>query len=169
MRSLPDGCIPLSVTSPPYDDLRRFGGHRWDMETFRGIADELWRALTGGFYVHAADWPTPTGAHDPALATQVESVRRLVGLGRAARTDAKMKTRQPLRRALLLHPGVELDAASRAEVESELNVKVAESIEGLGGIVSWTAVPNFRTLGPRLGPRVNEVKAALAADGRIVR
>jgi isoleucyl-tRNA synthetase len=33
-------------------------------------------------------------------------------------------------------------------------------------LMSWTVLPNFRTLGPRLGPRVNEVKAALAAaDG----
>jgi isoleucyl-tRNA synthetase len=32
--------------------------------------------------------------------------------------------------------------------------------------MSWTIVPNFRALGPRLGPRVNDVKAALAqADG----
>jgi isoleucyl-tRNA synthetase len=134
------------------------------------LADELWRSLTGGLSVHAADWPTPSGARDETLAVQVEAVRRLVGLGRAARTDGKVKTRQPLRRALLLHPGVDLDTASRDELESELNVKVAETIEGLGGIVSWTAVPNFRTLGPRLGPKVNEVKAALASiDGGTLR
>jgi isoleucyl-tRNA synthetase len=134
------------------------------------LADELWRSLTGGLSVHAADWPTPSGARDEALAVQVDAVRRLVGLGRSARTDGKVKTRQPLRRALLLHPGVDLDTASREDLESELNVKVAETIEGLGGIVSWTAVPNFRTLGPRLGPKVNEVKAALARiDGGALR
>src|SRR5690606_4148224 len=34
------------------------------------------------------------------------------------------------------------------------------------GLMTWTVVPNFRVLGPRLGPKVNEVKAALAAaDG----
>jgi isoleucyl-tRNA synthetase len=134
------------------------------------LADELWRGLTGGLSVHAVDWPTPSGARDEALASQVDAVRRLVELGRAARTDGKVKTRQPLRRALLLHPGVALDDASRDEIESELNVKAAETIEGLGGIVSWTAVPNFRTLGPRLGPKVNEIKAALAsADGAALR
>src|SRR5690606_21441787 len=32
--------------------------------------------------------------------------------------------------------------------------------------LSWTVVPNFRVLGPRLGPAINEVKQALAtADG----
>jgi isoleucyl-tRNA synthetase len=35
--------------------------------------------------------------------------------------------------------------------------------------MTWTAVPNFRALGPRLGPKVNEVKKALAAaDGNEV-
>jgi isoleucyl-tRNA synthetase len=134
------------------------------------LADELWGSLTGGSSVHAADWPKPGGHRDDALAAQVDAVRRLVALGRAARTDGKVKTRQPLRRALLLHPGIVLDEASRTELETELNVKVADTIEGLGGIVSWTAVPNFRTLGPRLGPKVNEVKAALASiDGATLR
>jgi len=134
------------------------------------LADELWCSLTGGLSVHLADWPKPMGIRDDALAEQVGAVRRLVALGRAARTDGKIKTRQPLRRALLLHPGIDLDDASRLELETELNVKTAETIEGLGGIVSWTAVPNFRTLGPRLGPKVNEVKASLAAiDGSALR
>jgi isoleucyl-tRNA synthetase len=134
------------------------------------IADELWTTLTGGLSVHAADWPEPGGHRDPHLAEQMAAVRRLVALGRSARTDAKVKVRQPLRRALLLHPGLSLDESSRAEIEVELNVKVTDDIEGLGGIVSWTVVPNFRTLGPRLGPRVNDVKKALAAaDGAELR
>src|SRR5207248_8100201 len=42
--------------------------------------------------------------------------------------------------------------------------------ESLAGLISWTVVPNFRALGPRLGPRVNEVKQALAAaDGSALR
>jgi isoleucyl-tRNA synthetase len=130
------------------------------------LSDAIWTSLTGGLSVHAADWPTPAGVRDEALATQVDAVRRLVGLGRSARTEGKVKVRQPLRRALLLHPGVTLDDASRTELEGELNVKVAETVEGLGGIVSWSIVPSFRALGPRLGPKVNEVKQALAsADG----
>ena len=94
------------------------------------------------------------------------AARRLVALGRAARTDAKVKVRQPLRRALLLHPGATLDDEVVAEIAAELNVKALEDVDTLSGLLSWTVVPNFRALGPRLGPRVNEVKAALAAaDG----
>jgi isoleucyl-tRNA synthetase len=61
---------------------------------------------------------------------------------------------------------VELSAEVRAEIAEELNVHALEDVDTLGDLVSWTVVPNFRALGPRLGPKVNEVKAALAAaDG----
>jgi isoleucyl-tRNA synthetase len=100
----------------------------------------------------------------------MDAARRLVGLGRAARTDAGVRTRQPLRRALLLHPGIELADDVREQVAAELNVRALEDVETLSGLMTWTVVPNFRALGPRLVPRVNEVKAALAAaDGSEVR
>ncbi len=52
----------------------------------------------------------------------------------------------------------------RAEVAGELNVKQVVDVEGLEALMSWTIVPNFRALGPRFGPRVNDIKAALASD-----
>jgi len=45
MRQWPDECIDLVVTSPPYDDLRTYGGHEWD---FEGIAEQLTRCLQPG-------------------------------------------------------------------------------------------------------------------------
>jgi isoleucyl-tRNA synthetase len=47
-------------------------------------------------------------------------------------------------------------------VAEELNVKRLEAVEGLESLIRWSVVPNFRTLGPRLGPRMPAVKAALA-------
>jgi isoleucyl-tRNA synthetase len=133
------------------------------------VADELYVALTGDVSVHLSDWPVSTGATDPALAAQVSAARRLVALGRAARTDAKVKVRQPLRRALLLHPGTTLERAALDEIASELNVKGLDDVDTLSGLMSWTIVPNFRVLGPRLGPTVNDVKRALAeADGSVL-
>ncbi|MGZ4760073.1 MAG: DUF5915 domain-containing protein, partial [Acidimicrobiales bacterium] len=133
------------------------------------LADAIYTRLTGETSVHLSDWPAPRGRHDEALAAQVDASRRLVALGRAARTDAKVRVRQPLARALLLHPGIELDPAIEDEIMTELNVRSLERIDTLSGLMSWTVVPNFRTLGPRLGPRVNEVKAALAElDGSVV-
>ena len=130
------------------------------------LADDLHVTLAGGDSVHLADWPLPSGRHDPVLAEQMSATRRLVALGRAARTDAKAKVRQPLRRAMLLHPGSALTTEAADEIRSELNVRSLEQIDTLSGLMSWTVVPNFRALGPRLGKKVNQVKSALAdADG----
>ena len=49
MRSLPDECIDLTVTSPPYDNLRKYNGFNWD---FEATAKELYRITkTGGVVV----------------------------------------------------------------------------------------------------------------------
>jgi isoleucyl-tRNA synthetase len=134
------------------------------------LADEMHRILTGSPSVHLTDWPKAVGPPDTALSAEMEAARRIVGLGRAARTDAGVRTRQPLRRALLLHPGAALSDEVKEEVKAELNVRELEDVETLSDLMTWTVVPNFRALGPRLGPRVNEVKAALAAaDGTEVR
>lgn len=130
------------------------------------LSDELHGMLTGGTSVHLVDWPSPRGRADSDLANQMSAARRLVALGRSARTEAKVKVKQPLPRALLLHPGITLTGEVEAEILSELNVKELEQIDTLSGLLSWTVLPNFRALGPRLGPKINELKAALAsADG----
>src|SRR5207244_908529 len=130
------------------------------------LADELYTGLAGEESVHLSDWPAQLRQPDDALASRMAAAQTLVALGRAARTDAKVRTRQPLRRALLVHPGVALDDAIRREIREELNVKEMEDVESLSSLISWTVVPNFRVLGPRLGPKVNDVKRALAAaDG----
>ena len=134
------------------------------------LADEIHRVLTGSASVHLTDWPRAVGPPDTALADEMDAARRLVGLGRAARTEAGVRTRQPLRRALLLHPDTGLSEEVQAEVMAELNVKALEDVETLSDLMTWTVVPNFRVLGPRLGKRVNDVKAALAeADGSELR
>lgn len=49
MRALPDGSIDLTVTSPPYDNLRTYEGSlEWGWDSFTAIADELWRVTSEG-------------------------------------------------------------------------------------------------------------------------
>ncbi len=136
------------------------------------LADELNVTLTGEMSVHVQRWPdlADPDAASTRLLADMDAARRLVGLGRSARTDAGVRTRQPLGRALVLHPGVDLLPEVRAQIADELNVKAIEDVETLSDLMSWTVIPNFRALGPRLGPRVNAVKAALAeADGSEIR
>ena len=42
MRTFPSDCIDLVVTSPPYDNLRTYGGGTWN---FKQVAAELWRLV----------------------------------------------------------------------------------------------------------------------------
>lgn len=45
MKLLPNECIDLTVTSPPYDNLRKYKGFKWD---FEGVANELYRVTKKG-------------------------------------------------------------------------------------------------------------------------
>lgn len=45
LKTLDDASVQCCVTSPPYDNLRTYGGHSWD---FEGTARELYRVLCEG-------------------------------------------------------------------------------------------------------------------------
>ncbi|HEU5268670.1 MAG TPA: isoleucine--tRNA ligase [Jatrophihabitans sp.] len=132
------------------------------------VTEAVWRALfaeaTGVESVHLAGWPRPEPVDDGALGEQVALVRRLVELGRAARAAAKVKTRQPLARALISAPGwAQLPAELRAEVAEELNVAELAELADSADLIQVTVKPNFRTLGKRFGPRTKQVADAVAA------
>lgn len=50
MKNIPDGSIDLTVTSPPYDNLRTYNGNisQWSFEKFQEIAKELYRVTADG-------------------------------------------------------------------------------------------------------------------------
>jgi isoleucyl-tRNA synthetase len=128
------------------------------------VADRMWRDLTGAAEddsVHLADWPAPRPeAFDPSLEEGMALARRLASLGRAARSEAGVKVRQPLARALVyLPPGS--PTPPPGIVEDELNVDVVEVTDQRGDVLAAELVPNYRLLGPRLGPRVQAVKVAI--------
>jgi isoleucyl-tRNA synthetase len=137
------------------------------------FADELFRNLAGADEsVHLSDWPGyDEAAIDDSLETEMALARTLVSLGRAARADAKLGVRQPLPRAIALLTGGEVvrDDVAR-EIKDELNVKQLEIVESLEGLLSYKVVPNFKTLGPRLGKLAPKVQKLLVdVDGGEVR
>jgi isoleucyl-tRNA synthetase len=115
--------------------------------------------------VHLARWPTYDESQvDAQLDTGMALTRRVVELGRAARAEAKVKTRQPLSRALLPSASYSaLDEALLAEIGAELNVEAVESFASAGDLVDHTAKANFRALGKRFGKQTPQVAAAVAA------
>lgn len=50
MRELHDSSVDLTVTSPPYDNLRTYNNNigQWSFEKFQQIAKELYRITTRG-------------------------------------------------------------------------------------------------------------------------
>ncbi|HEX3240100.1 MAG TPA: isoleucine--tRNA ligase [Solirubrobacterales bacterium] len=135
------------------------------------LADEIHINLAGGSggaedSVHLRDFPVVDPAlADPELEAGMEAVRLTVELGRAARAQAKAKVRQPLRRAVIVANESERAAIeARADlVTAELNVKELDFVSDEGELVSYTAKPNYRTLGPRFGKSMPQVAAAVAA------
>jgi isoleucyl-tRNA synthetase len=89
-------------------------------------------------------------------------VRRIVELGRQARSHAGIKQRQPLRKAVV-YGASNGTAAHAQEIADELRVRELVPAEGSGGSVRLK--PNLPVLGPRLGKRLPELRRALE-EGR---
>ncbi|MGY1643788.1 isoleucine--tRNA ligase [Geodermatophilus sp. SYSU D00703] len=136
------------------------------------VTEEVWaRAVTPGLTdapdsVHLAPWPqVDAAARDDRLVEQVALVRRLVELGRSARTAARVRTRQPLARAVVAAPGWSaLPRDLVAEVADELNVAELMDLSAVGGdLVDVSVKIDFRAVGRRLGKQVQAVAKAVAA------
>lgn len=73
--TFPRECIDLVVTSPPYDDLRTYGGHDWD---FYGVAWQLKRVLKpGGVIVWVVADQTKDGSETGSSFEQALHFKRL--------------------------------------------------------------------------------------------
>ncbi|NNF12575.1 MAG: isoleucine--tRNA ligase [Gemmatimonadetes bacterium] len=133
-------------------------------------SDWLHRALTGES-VHLQRFPSALGAseRDALLAGEdlegdMDAVRTLVSLGRAAREDVQIRVRQPLRQVRAVVPGGRTLSEEMLEVvRDELNVKEVGFLSTSEGLVSLTAKPNYRSLGSRFGKRTNDVANRIRA------
>ncbi|MGH3359526.1 MAG: class I tRNA ligase family protein, partial [Nocardioidaceae bacterium] len=136
------------------------------------VTERVWRDVVASVdesaadSVHLAPWPTyDESVVDDDLHDRVEVARRVTELGRAARAEAKVKTRQPLRRALIgSSTWTRLGEELRRDVCQELNVGTLESLAEVDGdLVTYAAKGNFRALGRRFAKATPKVAAAVAA------
>jgi site-specific DNA-methyltransferase (adenine-specific) len=75
LSGFPDACIDLVVTSPPYDDIRTYGGHLWN---FAAVADGLVRVLKpGGVIVWVVGDATKDGSESGSSMEQALHFKRL--------------------------------------------------------------------------------------------
>jgi isoleucyl-tRNA synthetase len=129
------------------------------------VADEIYDNLDGTQpSVHLTDFPI-AGARDPDLESAMATARETVRLGLAARGQAKMKVRQPLRAAVVVATGAERIAIERLGeiVREELNVRELRFVSEADELGEVEVKPNYRTLGPRFGKHMPQVAAAVAA------
>ncbi|UCG74648.1 MAG: isoleucine--tRNA ligase [Gemmatimonadota bacterium] len=121
------------------------------------FSDWLYRALLGES-VHLADYPVPAGRVDEPLEQEMEDVRELAVLGRAAREEESLRVRQPLGLLQAVVPsGRRPSNPVLSLLSEELNVKKVEFLSGSDDIVRLVVKPNFGRLGPRFGPSTPEV------------
>ena len=133
------------------------------------LAETLYQNLktpTGSESVHLCDFPRADEALiDRQLSDDTAALLELVTLGSAARNAVKIKVRQPLAE-LRVQPGT--DAHRRAverfaeQLCDELNVRKA-TVHAGGALLTVEIKPNRKALGPKCGPRLQEVCAAIDA------
>ena len=116
--------------------------------------------------VHLCDFPTvDEGRIDPALEADMDEVIDVVTLGRACRNAAAIKNRQPLSK-MYVATGTVPDPVFFPVIAEELNVRDVVFTDSVKDFTSYTFKPQLRTVGPRYGKQLGEIRAALTAlDG----
>ncbi|HET8622449.1 MAG TPA: isoleucine--tRNA ligase [Gemmatimonadales bacterium] len=126
-------------------------------------SDWIHRGLTGTS-VHLARFPTARGERELGLEAAMDAIRTLSSLARAARDDAGIRVRQPLRRMQVAVPASLRDGLVPELLEllrAEVNVKDVQVVGSDAELVRLRAKPNFRVLGKKHGKRTPAVAAAI--------
>jgi isoleucyl-tRNA synthetase len=120
--------------------------------------------------VHLTAWPTDELKHlnDEGLQASMKTVMRAVDLARTLRSQAGLKTRQPLARMWLALPGVDRLVEQEALLDlvaDEVNVKSIELIGDESELVDRRVKPLLPKIGKKLGSAIPAVMSA-AREGR---
>ena len=111
--------------------------------------------------IHLCDFPK---VHEEWVDTELEQnmdeVLKAVALGRACRNAASIKNRQPVAN-MYVKVAKPLDEFFTAIIRDELNVKNVEFTDEVKNFVSYSFKPQLRTLGPRFGKRIGELRNLL--------
>ena len=118
--------------------------------------------------VHLTDFPDENEKWiNDDLITKVDTLKKLVELGRSARSDSDQKIRQPLAKVLF---ALEDDDLANFIIENqgiildELNVKGIERITNADELITYKIRPNLKTLGQRYGSGLTIIRALLESS-----
>ncbi|MFQ5642054.1 MAG: DUF5915 domain-containing protein, partial [bacterium] len=122
--------------------------------------------------VHLTNYPAADSAEyayrDPELEDRMNTLRRVVLLGRALRNESGIKVRQPLSRIMIVAKDRKLANQIKGManlITEELNVKNIEFIADENELTVKRALPQFKQLGPRFGRDAKSVANRIRALG----
>ncbi len=133
------------------------------------MAEEIYRNL-----VCSVDKSAPESVHlcrfpvadedliDQALEAHMDQVLKVVVLGRAGRNAANIKNRQPLSSMYVKGGEEALSSFFLDIIADELNVKQVVFTDDMRHLTSYSFKPQLRTVGPRYGKYLGEIKDKLA-------
>ena len=112
--------------------------------------------------VHLCDFPTVDESMiDTQLEYDMDLVLKVVVLGRAARNGANRKNRQPLAE-MFVKADEKLDEFYRDIIADELNIKKVTFTDDVSAFTNYTFKPQLKTLGPKYGKQLGEIRNLLA-------
>ncbi len=132
------------------------------------MAEDIYRNLvcsidkTAPESVHLCDFPVAnTQWIDKDLEEKMEQVVDIVVLGRAARNSANIKNRQPIGKMFVKAENA-LPDFFREIIAEELNVKEVAFTDSVKDFTSYSFKPQLKTLGPRFGKQLGELRTILS-------
>ncbi len=122
------------------------------------LAEELFRNLNSvtGLEkeesVHLVAFPEPT-YRDKSLDLNMDVAQKVVYLTRSMRAKSNLKVRQPLKKIMVAIDSTRKEAVEKMKdvILEEVNIKELIIVDDDSTIVSKSAKPNFKTLGPKYG------------------
>lgn len=112
--------------------------------------------------IHLCNFPTVNEkAIDKELEDKMDKVLEIVVLGRAARNGAALKNRQPLANMYVKLDGT-LDGYYTDIIRDELNIKNVCFTDKVDDFVTYRFKPQLKTVGPKFGRQLNEIRTALS-------
>lgn len=112
--------------------------------------------------VHMCDFPESNASLiDRELEEKMSVAQQIVFLGRACRNAAAIKNRQPLSKLFAVAP-MTLPEDFCAIIREELNVREIVFLENAAELIDFSFKPQLRTLGKKLGSKLNAAKEVIA-------
>jgi isoleucyl-tRNA synthetase len=117
--------------------------------------------------VHLTEFPKPS-YFEIELEDKMDIAQRVVGITRSLRAKNNLKVRQPLSKIMVAVDKSKREVLQKMQevILEEVNIKDLVVLEDDSEIVNKSAKPNFKSIGPKLGKKVNPVANAIRSFGR---